>query len=144
MILSGSDVAVSEDGEGIPVDFLVPSREIFSPLSASMKKIKHIECVVIDLHKDHNPRDMPVLISATTLSEHCPASDLYVSPDQLVTYPLRLARSQRFVLEKAPARDIGKPVHPVDWKGDHEIKYFKLIMEHPCLIEVNGTIVMSY
>jgi hypothetical protein len=144
MILSGSDVAVSEDGEGVPVDFLMQGREIFSPISTGMKKIKHIECVVIDFYKDINPRDMPILISAATLAENSPASDLYVSPDQLVIYPLRLARSQRLVLEEARARDIGKPVRTVDWKGGREIKYFKLIMEHPGFIEVNGTIVMSY
>jgi hypothetical protein len=144
MILSGSDVAITEDGEGVPVDFLLPGREIFSPLSASMKKIKHIECVVFDVHKDISPRDMPILISARKLADNSPSSDLYVSHDQLVTYPLRLARSQRLVLEEAPAQDIGRPVRRVDWKGGREIKYFKLIMEYPCLIEVNGTIVISY
>ena len=144
MILSGSDVAVSEDGEGVPVDFLAPGAKILSPLSARMEKIKHIECMVVGFHKDINPLKMPILIKSGNLSKNCPSSDLYVSPEQLVTYPLRLARSKRIVLEEGPALHIGTPVHPSDWKGGAEIKYFKLLMEHPCLIEVNGTIVMSY
>lgn len=139
MLVAGTFVQVSSNGNAIPVEDLMIGSRVYEPILR--KEVEVIDILARSIFVDGTVGALnPITIRYETISGRIPLVDTWFSPSQMLLIPKRMNSMPRVSMVECRAKDISNRQETTP----RTVNYFALFLAKKGHIVANGIFAQAY